>query len=241
MAKCIMGAHGRPVRYESEAIEGKFGIRGRVELENGSMVIHDYPYLATLCKLFDEMIREPLLPPDPNGRTPFSAYSGLCNKKFKNLMGVVIRCHIYRSVDEPNQQYPVRYVVKSITGSETRIDAKATASDALVLLTSERLCSALDHASQLHQSYLKGEYGRTDIGEQCIILAIYNDYSYSAYFGKDPEVSIRNFKKVHGMVPYVPSKKDAMNSSVAAYRSDPLPVKKKKSFVRSEDGFLVIR
>lgn len=239
MAKRVMGANGRPVRYESETIQGKFGIRGRVELENGSMVIHDYPYLATLCKLFDEMIREPLPCPDPS-RTPFSAYTGLCNKKFKNLVGVVIRCHVYRSVDEPNQQYPVRYVVKSITGSESRIDAKATASDALVLLTSERLCSALKHASQLHQSYQEGEYGRAAIGEQCIILALYNDYSYSAYFGKDPEVSIRNFKKVHGMVPYVPSKKEATYSSVAAYRSDPLPVKK-KSFVRSEDGFLVIR
>lgn len=240
MAKRIMGANGRPVRYESEAIKGKFGIRGRVELENGSMVIHDYPYLETLCKLFNEMIHEqPLLPPDPNGRTPFSAYGGLCNKKYKNLMGVVIRCHVYRSVNEPDQQYPVRYVVKSITGSERLIDAKATASDALVLLTSESLNSALNRASQLHQSYLNGEYGHTDIGEQCIILAIYNDYSYSAYFGKDPEVSIRNFKKVHGMVPYVPSKKDDTNSSVAAYRSAPLPVK--KSFVRSEDGFLVIR
>ena len=41
MAKRIMGANGRVVRYESEAIEGKFGIRGRVELENGSVVIHD--------------------------------------------------------------------------------------------------------------------------------------------------------------------------------------------------------
>ena len=240
MAKRIMGANGRPVRYESEAIEGKFGIRGRVELENGSIVIHDYPYLATLCKLFNEMIQEQhLLPPDPNGRTPFRAYSGLCNNKFKNLMGVVIRCHVYRNVVEPNQQYPVRYVVKSITGSEMLAAAKATASDALVLLTSERLISALNHASQLHQSHLNGEYGRTDIGEQCIILAIYNDYSYSAYFGKDPEVSIMNFKKVHGMVPYEPRKKDAMNSSVAAYCSSPLPVK--KSFVRSEDGFLVIR
>lgn len=239
MAKRIMGANGRPVRYESEAIQGKFGIRGRVELENGSMVIHDYPYLETLCKLFDEMIHEPIPCPDPDGRTPFSAYSGLCNKKFKNLLGVVIRCHVYRSVDKPDQQYPVRYVVKSITGSE-RLDAKATASDALVLLTSERLCFALDRASQLHQSYLNGEYGRTAIGEQCIILAIYNDYSYSAYFGKDPEASIMNFKKVHGMVPYVPRKTDATNySSVAAYRSVPLPVK--KSFVRSEDGFLVIR
>lgn len=239
MAKRIMGANGRSVRYESETIQGKFGIRGRVELENGSMVIHDYPYLEILCKLFDEMIHEPLPCPDPNGRTPFSAYSGLCNKKFKNLVGVVIRCHVYQSVDKPDQQYPVRYVVKSITGSERLIDAKATASDALVLLTSERLCSALDRASQLHQSYLNGEYGRTAIGEQCIILAIYNDYSYSVYFGKDPEVSIMNFKRVHGMVPYVPRKTDATNSSVAAYRSVPLPVK--KSFVRSEDGFLVIR
>lgn len=239
MAKRIMGANSRPVRYESETIKGKLGIRGRVELENGSMVIHDYPYLATLYKLFDEMIHEPILPPDPNGRTPFSAYCGMCNNRFKNLMGVVIRCHVYRNVDEPNQQYPVRYVVKSITGSEMLADAKATASDALVLLTSERLISALNHASQVHQSYLNGEYGRTDIGEQCIILAIYNDYSYSAYFGKDPEVSIMNFKKVHGMVPYEPRKKGATNSSVAAYRSDPLP--RKKSFVRSEDGFLVIR
>ena len=239
MAKRIMGANSRPVRYESETIKGKLGIRGRVELENGSMVIHDYPYLATLYKLFDEMIHEPLLPPDPNGRTPFSAYCGMCNNRFKNLVGVVIRCHVYRSVIEPNQQYPVRYVVKSITGSESLIDAKASASDALVLLTSESLCSALDCASRLHQSYLEGEYGHNSIGEQCIILAIYNDYSYSAYFGKDPEVSITNFKRVHGMVPYVPRKKDAMNSSVAAYRSALLPVK--KSFVRSEDGFLVIR
>ena len=239
MAKRIMGAHGRPVRYESEVIKGKFGIRGRVELENGSMVIHDYSYLAALYKLFDDMIHESLLPPDTNDRTPFSAYWGMCNKKFKNLVGVVLRFHVYRSVIEPNQQYPARYVVKSITGSESRIDAKATASDALVLLTAESLCDALDSALHLHQSYLEGVYGHNSIGEQCIILAIYNDYSYSAYFGKDPEVSIMNLKKVHGMVPYEPRKKGVMNSSVAAYRSTPLPVK--KSFVRSEDGFLVIR
>ena len=242
MAKFVNETDSTEVRYVSEYPKDKFGIRGIIENENGVTFIRDYPYLATMYTRFAQTIAyQDDAEPDSQMRTPFRAYWGMCNKRYRNLEGVVIRHHIYRSVQAVPGGYAVNYIVASITGSE-HINERATAMDSLVLLTSESLNDALGKSMYMHDIYVKGAYGKAaerHLGETCIIMAIYNDSSYSVYFGKDVMTSIMNFKKVHGMVPYEPRKKDAMNSSVAAYRSDPLPVK--KSFVRSEDGFLVIR
>lgn len=242
MAKFVNETNSTEVRYVSEHTKDKLGIRGIVENEHGVTFIRDYPYLATMYTRFAQTIDfQDDAEPDSQMRTPFRAYWGMCNKRFRNLEGVVIRHHIYRSVQTVPTGYKVNYIVDSITGSEY-INERATAMDSLVLLTSESLLNALDKSTDMHDNYVKGAYGKADerhLGETCIIMAIYNDSSYSVYYGKDVATSIMNFKKVHGMVPYVPRKKDATNSSVAAYRSTPLPVK--KSFVRSEDGFLVIR
>lgn len=242
MAKFVNETNSTEVRYVSEHTKDKFGIRGLIENENGVTFIRDYPYLATMYTRFDQTIAcQDDAELDPQRRTPFRAYWGMCNKRFRNLAGVVIRYHIYRSVQTVPTGYTVNYIVASITGSEY-INERATAMDSLVLLTSESLHDALDKSMDMHDNFVKGVYGKAverHLGETCIIMAIYNDNSYSVYFGKNVVTSIMNFKRVHGMVPYVPHKKDAMNSSVAAYRSDSLPVK--KSFVRSEDGFLVIR
>lgn len=243
MAKFVNETNNTEVRYVSEPTKGKFGIRGIIENEHGVTFIRDYPYLATMYTRFAQTIDfQDDAEPDSQMRTPFRAYWGMCNKRFRNLEGVVIRHHIYRSVQAVPGGYAVNYIVDSITGDDC-INKRATAMDSLVLLTSESLLDALGKSKDMHDNYVKGAYGKADVrhlGETCIIMAIYNDSSYSVYFGKDVATSIMNFERVHGMVPYVPSKKDAMNSSVAAYRSNPLPVKK-KSFVRSEDGFLVIR
>lgn len=242
MAKFVNETDSTEVRYVSEYTKGKLGIRGIIENEHGVTFIRDYPYLATMYTRFAQtIVYRDNAESDSQWRTPFRAYWGMCNKRYRNLRGVVIRHHIYRSVQTVPGGYAVNYIVASITGSE-HINERATAMDSLVLLTSESLNDALDKSMAMHDNYVKGAYGKADerhLGETCIIMAIYNDSSYSVYFGKDVMTSIMNFKKVHGMVPYVPHKKDAMNSSVAAYRSTPLPVK--KSFVRSEDGFLVIR
>lgn len=243
MAKFVNETNSTEVRYVSEYTKGKLGIRGIIENEHGVTFIRDYPYLATMYTRFAQTIAfQDDAELDSQMQTPFRAYWGMCNKRYRNLEGVVIRHHIYRSVQAVPGGYAVKYIVASITGS-VHVNERATAMDSLVLLTSESLLDALGKSIDMHNKYVKGAYGKADVrhlGETCIIMAIYNDSSYSVYFGKDVATSIMNFERVHGMVPYVPSKKDAMNSSVAAYRSDPLPVKK-KSFVRSEDGFLVIR
>lgn len=242
MAKFVNETDSTEVRYVSEYPKDKFGIRGIIENENGVTFIRDYPYLATMYTRFAQTIAyQDDAEPDSQMRTPFRAYWGMCNKRYRNLEGVVIRHHIYRSVQAVPGGYAVNYIVASITGSE-HINERATAMDSLVLLTSESLNDALGKSMYMHDIYVKGAYGKAaerHLGETCVIMAIYNDSSYSVYFGKDVMTSIMNFKKVHGMVPYEPRKKDATNSSVAAYCSSPLPVK--KSFVRSEDGFLVIR
>lgn len=242
MAKFVNETNSTEVRYVSEHIKDKLGIRGIIENENGVTFIRDYPYLATMYTRFEQTIAcQDDAESDSQIRTPFRAYWGMCNKRFRNLVGVVIRYQIYRSVQIVPTGYTVNCIVDSITGTEY-INERATAIDSLVLLTSESLCDALDRSMDMHDKYVKGAYGKAadlHLGETCIIMAIYNDDSYSVYFGKDVVVSIMNFKRVHGMVPYIPRKKDAKDSSVAAYCSAPLPVK--KSFVRSEDGFLVIR
>lgn len=242
MAKFVNETNSTEVRYVSEYTKGKFGIRGIIENEHGVTFIRDYPYLATMYTRFAQTIaHQGDAEPDSQWRTPFRAYWGMCNKRYRNLEGVVIRHHIYRSVQAVPGGYAVNYTVDSITGDDY-INKRATAMDSLVLLTSESLNDALGKSMYMHDIYVKGAYGKAaerHLGETCVIMAIYNDSSYSVYFGKDVMTSIMNFKKVHGMVPYEPRKKDAMNSSVAAYCSAPLLVK--KSFVRSEDGFLVIR
>ena len=242
MAKFVNETNSTEVRYVSEHTKDKLGIRGIIENEHGVTFIRDYPYLATMYTRFAQTIDfQDDAEPDSQMRTPFRAYWGMCNKRFRNLAGVVIRHHIYRSVQAVPGGYAVNYIVDSITGDDY-INKRATAMDSLVLLTSESLNDALNKSMHMHDNYVKGVYGKADVrhlGETCIIMAIYNDGSYSVYYGKNVMSSIMTFKRVHGMVPFVPRKTDATNSSVAAYRSTPLPVK--KSFVRSEDGFLVIR
>lgn len=234
MAKATTDADGK-VSYIQDWLPGRMGTRGEVLIQNGTTYIKDYKYLITMYKLFETSIHN--FVPSPFSSSSFKSYNGQCNAKFKGLAGIVFRYQIYRTETLPGFRYDLRYTVKSITG-DPKPCTPVSPEDSLVILSPDEVDSVMNAAWDLHQRYVCGEFGLRNRGELCTILAIYTDWSYSLYPGKDA-VAISNFRRLHGMVPDQKQNSSTENSSVAAYRSAFLPVK--KSFVRSEDGFLVIR
>lgn len=234
MAKATTDSRGKRV-YALDPIPGRIGTRGAVLLRNGTTYIKDYKYLTTMYKLFETSIHN--FAPSPFSSSCFKSYNGQCNERFKGLAGIVFRYQVYRTEAYPGGQYDLRYTVKSITG-DPKPWTPVSPEDSLVILSPDEVDVVMNAAWDLHWRYIHGEFGFRDRGELCTILTIYTDWSYSLYPGKDA-VAIGNFRRLHGMVPMQKPNSSTENSSVAAYRSAPLPVK--KSFVRSEDGFLVIR
>lgn len=233
MAKVTMNENGKRM-YAPDRIPGRLGTRGRVLLQNGTTYIEDYDQLTTMYNLFEKSIHN--FGPSPFSSSSFKSYKGPCNAWFMNLAGIVFRYQIYRIETVPGFMYNVNYTVKSITG-DPKPETPAKPDDSLVILSPDEVDSVMHTAWDLHQRYVRGEFGIKNIDEVCTILAIYRDWTYSLYPGKNA-VAIVNFMRLHGLNPSQKPNPSTENS-VAAYRSEPLP--RKKSFVRSEDGFLVIR
>lgn len=234
MAKATTNENGKRM-YAPDRIPGRLGTRGEVLMQNGTTYIEDYDQLTTMYNLFEASIHNFGLLQFTN--PSFRSYKGPCNAWFTRLAGIVFRYQIYRIETVPGFRYNVNYTVKSITG-DPKPETPAKPDDSLVILSPEEVDSVMHTAWDLHQRYVRGEFGIKNIDEVCTILAIYRDWSYSLYPGKNA-VAIINFMGLHGLTLRQNHNSSTENSSVAAYRSDPLPVK--KSFVRSEDGFLMIR